>query len=182
MIPVSLDDLASSVVRVGDGRGFVPAARRGNYVITAAHVLPSFPPAHLFFFPEENTYKRLIGPLKAEPTIAAACVFVDPVADLAVLGPPDNQTFGDEADLYEEFTAALPPFAITSPAPSGLWRGQDFDRSVRYFRSNPAPADAYVLSLAGKWKACKTSHFGGPLLIEPGNLIKGGMSGSPVVV
>jgi hypothetical protein len=181
MTPVSLDDLASSVVRVGDGRGFVVAARRGNYVITAAHVLPSFPPAHLLPYPEESTYKRFIGRLNAEPTVAAACVFVDPVADLAVLGPPDNQTFSDEADLYEEFTAALPPFAITSPAPSGLWRGQDSDGSVRYFRSNPAPADAYVLSLAGKWKACKTSHFGGPLLIEPGNLIKGGMSGSPLV-
>jgi hypothetical protein len=181
MTPVSLDDLASSVVRVGDGRGFVVAAPLANYVITAAHVLPSFPPAHLLSFPEEGTYKRFIGPLNAKPTIAAACAFVDPVADLAVLGPPDNQAFSDEANLYEEFTATLPPFAITPPAPRGLWRVQDSDGSVRYIRSIPAPAAAYVLSLAGKWKACRTSHFGGPLQIEPGNLIKGGMSGSPVI-
>jgi hypothetical protein len=73
---VSLNDLAESVVRVGEGRGFIVAGPRANYVITAAHVLPH-PPA----FPgeEEETYLRFIGPRDAEPVIAASCLFADPV-------------------------------------------------------------------------------------------------------
>jgi hypothetical protein len=63
------------VVRVGEGRGFIVAGPRANYVITAAHVLPH-PPA----FPgEEETYLRFIGPRDAEPVIAASCLFADPV-------------------------------------------------------------------------------------------------------
>lgn len=39
----------------------------------------------------ERTYANLIGPLGAEPTVTAECVFVDPVADISVLGSPDGQ-------------------------------------------------------------------------------------------
>jgi len=46
---------------------------------------------------EETTYKRLLGPLGGKRTVWAECRFVDPIADIAVLGQPDNQTFFAEA-------------------------------------------------------------------------------------
>ena len=59
--PIGLDDLAGSVVRVGDGRGFVVAGGDTRYVITAAHCLPFLPPAILARGAEEATYLDLIG-------------------------------------------------------------------------------------------------------------------------
>jgi hypothetical protein len=34
---------------------------------------------------------RLLGPLKGKRTVWATCLFVDQIADIAVLGQPDNQ-------------------------------------------------------------------------------------------
>ena len=88
---IGRDDLIGSIVRVGDGRGFIIAdgderiADGGKgYVITAARCLPFLPPPHLARDPHEKTYPRLIGPLGADPSVTAACVFVDPIADIAV--------------------------------------------------------------------------------------------------
>jgi hypothetical protein len=55
----------------------------------------------------ERTYRKLIGPLGKKPTITAECFFVDPIADIAVLGPPDNQACYDECHGYEEFIENL---------------------------------------------------------------------------
>jgi hypothetical protein len=129
---LGVDDLIGSVVRVGDGRGFVVVAAANYdtcYVITAAHCLPQLPPPHLMSYLEERTYLKLIGPLGQEPQIAAECLFADPVADLAVLGEPDNQELSEEQERYGAFTTALPPFDIAAPPPrnrlrmEGLWVG-----------------------------------------------------------
>jgi hypothetical protein len=153
---IGLADLIDSVVRVGDGRGFVVRAARANYIITAAHVLPRLPPPRLFHHLERETYPRLIGERDAELTVTAACAFADPVADLAVLAPPDNQELSDEAELYEQFTGLLPPD----------------------YAPNAVTFPAHVLSIAGAWVACTARHVGGPLIVEPVDLIVGGMSGS----
>jgi hypothetical protein len=65
---IDANRLASGIVRVGDGRGFV--IRCQNYhgheelvVITAAHCLPHFPPPHPAMYLEERTYQRILGPL-----------------------------------------------------------------------------------------------------------------------
>ena len=39
----------------------------------------------------ERTYQRLLGELSGEPTVWAERLFADPISDVAVLGPPDNQ-------------------------------------------------------------------------------------------
>ena len=80
-----------SVVRVGDGRGFVVELKLGTVVVAAAHCLPILPPAHSASYLEERTYQALLGPLGTQPTVWAECRFVDPVADIAVLGPPDDR-------------------------------------------------------------------------------------------
>jgi hypothetical protein len=103
---MSVDIWTRAVLRVGDGRGFV-VERRGylghpeRIVITAAHCLPRLPPPyeHLLQLPtphparylEEETYPRILGPLgRKKLTVWAACLFADPIADIAVLGQPDN--------------------------------------------------------------------------------------------
>src|SRR5689334_2769291 len=72
---------AGSVVRVGEGRGFIVEARDcrvGRLVVTAAHCLPYLPPAHPSSYTEERTYGELLGSLDEAPTLAAECIFVDP--------------------------------------------------------------------------------------------------------
>ena len=79
------DNLARSVLTVGGGRGFVvETEREDRFIITAGHTW-------------ERTYAKLVGPVGGEPTVWAECVFINPVDDLAVLAPPDNQALGDVA-------------------------------------------------------------------------------------
>src|SRR5438552_3247930 len=102
-----------SVLRVGGGRGFVVNGERDRLIITAAHCLPRFPPCHGFSYTEERTYAKLLGPLgRKKPTVWAECLFVDPVADIAVLGPPDDQELFDEYDEYDRLVAEHIPLPI----------------------------------------------------------------------
>jgi hypothetical protein len=89
---------------------------RNAFVVTAAHCLPFFPPCISASHTEERTYKGLLGQLGEEPTVWAECLFVDPISDLAVLGPPDGQALSDETTAYEALnrgfcpTFYFPPF------------------------------------------------------------------------
>ena len=114
--------LAQAVIRVGDGRGFVVGRRKQRFVLTAAHCLPKLPPAHPMSHTKERTYQALLGPLGAEPTVWAECLFADPVADIAILSGPDNQALFDQAEAYEEFLDDKVPLAI-GDAPK-QWRKQ----------------------------------------------------------
>jgi len=178
---IGVDDLIGSVVRVGDCRGFIVHTNRINYVITAAHLLPSPPPAHPGRGLKDETYPKLIGPRNAEPSVTASCVFADPVADLAILGPPNNQELSDEYEHYEAFTAHLAPFNIDVPPP---------DSRLPRVRIRDAPLDfvphtisvpGYVLSLEGTWIDCHAAYYGGPFWIKPEEIVVRGMSGSPLI-
>ncbi len=160
------------VVKVGKGRGFIiehlvkfyyPARAfvRHRVVVTAAHCLQELPPAHAMPNCEERTYEKLLGSLDGGKTeVWAECLFVDPIADIAVLGCPDNQQLGDEADAYHELTDNVPVLRI------------DDARSGR----------GWVLSLDGHWVRTTLEVFSGPdgmvLSIDP---TEAGMSGSPVL-
>jgi hypothetical protein len=110
--------VCNGVLRVGKGRGFVVACRDQyghpeSVIITAAHCLPKkLPPPHPMRYLEEATYRRLLGPLDGRRTVWAQCIFVDPVADIAVLGQPDDQALSDEADAYNALVGDLTPFAV----------------------------------------------------------------------
>jgi hypothetical protein len=113
----SLPDPAC-VLKVDDGHGFVVEYRRKlptlpknmrniwvagkltrplsflteHVVVTAAHCLPHMPPADGAAFAEERTYTNLLGKLNCEECdVLTECLFVDPVADVAVLGAPDEE-------------------------------------------------------------------------------------------
>lgn len=144
-VPDKVATASRSVVRVGDGRGFVVRGWPGRLVVTAAHCLPHLPPCHGMSYIEERTYGCLLGPLGEKPTVAAECLFADPVADLAVLGAPDSQELWSDAEQFEALT-----------------------RRCRALRVQQATADGavWVLQLGGNWVRCRAKHIGGPLWLE----------------
>jgi hypothetical protein len=174
------DNWAQSVLRVGDGRGFVVEAQdEVRFVITAGHCLPALPPSHPASHTEERTYAKLIGPLGEEPAVWVECVFVNPVDDLAVLASPDNQELAEEADRFEAFLASKRPLPIASLT-FARPRIRRLGRSV--LASPEAQCDSWILSLEGEWFCCRATSRGRSLGLEgAAHPIQAGMSGSPIV-
>jgi hypothetical protein len=163
------------VVKVGGGRGFIIKHRTRNptvpgvfrlkrfhesrLVVTAAHCLPELPAPISALFAQEKTY-QLLGTLDGSKSgIWAECLFVNPVADIAVLGAPDGQADYDEEAYW----------ALTDDAPF-----------LRIGKAESGPG--WVLSLDGKWTRTTLEiyhHIGGfSLSID---YPKAGMSGSPIL-
>jgi hypothetical protein len=172
------------------GRGFV-VNHRGYLshiepiVITAAHCLPrKLRPPHPARYLEEATYRRLLGPLGGKRTVWAQCLFVDPVADIAVLGQPDTQALSEEADAYDELIGTLAPLPVADAPKQGV-KLQTLPgvggRSHQIKRSTPGEGAAFVLSLDGQWHEGKVERRGNLLSFKPRNLFVGGMSGSPIL-
>jgi hypothetical protein len=155
------DKALRAVLKVGEGREFVVASKLQRWerlMITAGHCLPHLPPSHTGSDYKERTFE-LLGPLDAQPTVSAECLFVDPIADLAVLGAPDNQGMCDENKQYEALTWAMTPLRIAKA-------GED--------------TPAFLLSLDLRWLACRVENIGGTLWITRAKRV-GGMSGSPII-
>ncbi len=172
------------VVKVGGGRGFIIEQRISNaalnsskqmkamkvrllpyskrrLVITAAHCLPDLPPAHGASLTEERTCGNLLGQLQGKNNVAAECLFVDPVADIAVLGATDGQMLSDEEDSY---------FGLTDDAPAlpigNVRSGKGWMLSLE----NPHWIPADLLVHAGRFRT--RLNVSGVLA---------GMSGSPIL-
>ena len=158
-----IERLKSGVITVGHRRGFVVEGAGERLVITAAHCLPSLPPALPSFGLEARTYGPLLARRGEEPRAWAVCRFVDPIADIAVLGSPGNP----HADEYK---------ALMETA-SALSIGGSLRNPVNFW------VPARLLSLDGRrWFSCTVRHFGGPLWItHAAEVIRDGMSGSPIV-
>jgi hypothetical protein len=146
---------SACVVKVGGGRGFiieqrirvkVPPVKLPKYagpglpkrqflrkrrvVVTAAHCLPKLRPANAASSLAERTHEKLLGTLdQTKAEVSAECLFVDPIADIAVLGCPDEQQRSDEADAYHELIDNLPALRIGGARSGRGW----------------------VLSLGGQW-------------------------------
>ena len=123
-ILASGDQALRAVVRVGKGRGFVVEGSGDfapeRYVVTAAHCLPQMPgpdPGQEYV---AYTYKDLLAPLGAEPSVWCECLFVDPIADITILGAPDYEVLSEQAGAYQELVAAAIPLAVAEPPPSTL--------------------------------------------------------------
>src|SRR6516162_2703147 len=182
--------LTLAVVKVGNGgRGFIVENKYGRIVITAAHCLAGdgrqLPPAHPFSHLKERTYAKLLGPLgKAKPKVWAECLFADPLADIAVLGSPDGQELYDEAEAYEQFVDAVTPITIADAPKQGTeWVKPAYSGAkLRAFKAaTPGKGAALVLSLNNKWHDCTVTRHGCGLSVDQDALIKGGMSGSPIL-
>ena len=174
-----------AVVTVGHGgRGFVmeltqpmalsdDAKREGlqpfltrRIVLTAAHCLPELPPANPWAAALDRTYEFLLGALgDSAPSIWAECIFVDPVADIAVLGAPDEaeQELVYQAEAFEAFVASAGAlFAANTTSSTRVWR----------------------LSLDGRWTACQIESGTARTLsfTEREEPVESGMSGSPLLL
>ena len=149
------------------GRGFLVEAPLGyRFVITAAHCLPHLPPAHPASCTEERTYRSILGPLGGEATVSAECLFVDPIADLAVLCSPDNQTRFAEAIAYDNLMEAGGVLGIGTVT---------------------EPSQGWLFALDGQWETCTVDagEWGGRRLSvrgAPTAAIAGGTSGSPIIL
>jgi hypothetical protein len=157
-----VEKLTSGVIRVGDGRGFVVEAAGERLVITAAHCLPFLPPALSSSGAQTRTYGPILALRKEAPAACAVCRFVDPIADIAVLGAPS----APHADDYQALmaTAVALPIADSVRHPVNFW------------------IPARLLSLDGRWFSCTIRHYGGPLWItHAAERVHVGMSGSPIV-
>ena len=164
-----------AVVKVGGGRGFIIRHRmeyppskgkrcfvHERIVITAGHCLPYFPPCFPDSFLGERTYKSLLGTLHAPKLkVWAECLFVDPIGDIAVLGCPDRQDLGEQADAYDALTAEAPALRVGKAARSG---------------------SAWLLALNGQWVPCAVELLGNKdLWIGATSKNEAGMSGSPIL-
>ena len=173
------------VLKVGEGRGFVfeypyevpqsvlrEARKRKlrlrprrwrRVIVTAAHCLGKLPPAHAMSYAEEKTY-NLLGSLDGgRSNVCAECLFVDPVADIAVLGAPDgqlSQEMYEQSEAYDALVDDAPALRIGKPRTGRGW----------------------MLGLDGHWFPTSvkvySSLFGTAL--STGST-KGGMSGSPIL-
>jgi hypothetical protein len=167
MIQQALDKAKSAVLRVGrGGRGFVVKGRDWHkLVICASHCLPRLPKTGCHAKAGcTEVYQNVLGPLGSKSNVWAECLFVDPVADIAVLGSVDDQSLSEEAEAYEELIEPIRPIPIAAM--------ED-------------PTNAWLLSLAGEWFECQARFLewtdGYLFLCEPGKPIEGGMSGSPII-
>lgn len=167
---------SKAVIKVNEkagGRGFVIEVDDDffgptRYVLTAAHCLPELPPAvGGLSYTHERTYGNLLGPLGEKATVWAECLFVDPVADIAVLGQPDNQILSEEADAYDDLMDKAVPLPMGSLS---FAKGQ-----------REAEADVFVLSLRGDWFEIHVTSLGRTVWTASAEPIEAGMSGSPIV-
>src|SRR5215469_4755711 len=154
--------LTAGVITAGSGRGFVVEGAGERLVITAAHCLPFLPPTRSSLGLEARTYGPLLAPRGEAPRVWALCRFVDPIADIAVLGSAN----APHADDYEALmaTATALPIGDRVRHPVNFW------------------IPARLLSLDGVWFSCTIRHYGGPLWISHAAArVLGGMSGSPIL-
>lgn len=184
------DDALNAVVTVGGGRGFVVQGRRDRYVITAAHCLPFLPPCHGFSYTEERTYNNLLARLGEQPSVWCEVLFADPVADIAVLGAPDNQVLSEQAEAYDALVEAATPLTIAGPPSesdaegvANLAKFEQQSGATDLVRSAGRKCPASLLSLDNKWFACTVRHRPNGMLTicDAAQGIAGGMSGSPLV-
>lgn len=151
---------AKSVLRVGDARGFVIKAHNRRLVVTAAHCLPNFPvPASISYIREKN-YPNLLGAVGDESrNVSAECLFVDPVADIAVL-----ESLSDAADFYNTLVESLTPLRVSE--------------------LHGEATNAWLLPVVGPSFRCTVRTFDRHSLWieEPAQKIEAGMSGSPILV
>jgi hypothetical protein len=115
--------------------------------------------------------------LGAEPTVWAQCLFADPIADIAVLGQPDNQSLSDEADAYDQLVEGVATLPIAD-APAQGTELVTFPSGHQIENPTPGEAPGRVLSLEGDWRKGRALCRGNVLSIEPKELFVCGMSGS----
>jgi hypothetical protein len=114
--------------------------------------------------------------------VHAECLFVDPIADLAVLGCPDNQVLPGPARSYEALMRRARPLAIANAPIQKRERVQlcGVDHAIEV--QTPGRGPVRLLSLdATEWLDAHIERRGSWLEITTPRVVKSGMSGSPII-
>jgi hypothetical protein len=85
-------------------------------------------------------------------------LFADPIADIAVLGSPDEGQLWKKAATYTALVDACEPLEVAEAAEEG---------------------PVWMMSLEGPWYSCPARHRGRGLWVAGSS--DGGMSGSPII-
>jgi hypothetical protein len=104
----------------------------------------------------------LLAPLGGQPAVWTECLFANPIADIAVLGSPDDQELCNEAEAYNGLVESATPLLIADALEKG---------------------HGWLLSLDCQWFRCAVQWMDdGPLWIsQTAQRIVRGMSGSPII-
>jgi hypothetical protein len=176
-----IDPLLQAVVMVRHGRGFVIEHGNHRLVLTAAHCLPILPKPHPASYLQQRTFKTLLGPLGGKRKLWAELLFADPIADIAVLGSPDDQALPEQAEAYEALVEQTVPLTIGDAPKQGAKRVQLPVGNGSFDVATPGRGDAHALSLDGKRLTFTVTRTGMWLAVDDGKFIKAGMSGSPII-
>lgn len=160
-----------SIVKVGSkgsyGRGFWVGSPDYGLIVTAAHCLPYYPTRRddvLCY--SDLTYADLVARPDGKGTCWAECLFLDPVADLAVLTEPCNQFLSEESDKFSDFASRSEFLEIGSLA--------DGETSARIMFNNSESIPCIVETNS----RLLTRGF---TIKKTDGKIKSGMSGSPIL-
>ena len=166
--------MTDGVVQISTGgRGFIVGSRK-RFVVTASHCLPRLPAPDPGAYLAQRTFQALLGPLGASCDVWAECVYVDPVADLAVLAAPDAQHFASEAKNYELLAAQRTPLRVAA---------LPLERTGKAAMPEAAEwqGPGRLFSLEGQWFECRLYATRRALWIgDKAQAFAGGMSGSPI--
>jgi S1-C subfamily serine protease len=137
----------------------------GGFILTATHCIKWSGTGGMTLgdYYIENVTTKNGGRLRARPLAA------DPLSDMAVLGPLDDQEFKDDFDKFEIWCEATEgvPLVIRLP-----WPGRSLD--------------VHVLTHKDRWIAAKITNYrygvaGSRIAMEANDQIEGGTSGGPVI-
>lgn len=95
----------------GNGRAFLVA---GGYLLTAAHCVDFDLEGGLAL----GDYLLQFVETVSGQRFRVSPVMIDPVSDLAVLGFPDNQEFGEDCQGFQDFIDETSPIEIAFESPS----------------------------------------------------------------
>jgi len=172
------NEASRAVVRCGDGCGFLIGAGTERYVVTTAHCLPYLPKP---FVDESRIYRNFVDLMGKGPELAAECVFVDPVSDIAVLAAPDIFKWTYEAQTYTWLVGDSQglPVAKDSEDSDDMQVGW-LVQNGSWFSCRYCPGDAVSLP-DGLCVSGPVDWFFGHYVCEFSRPIVGGMSGSPIL-
>ena len=134
----------------------------GGFILTAAHCIAYRNEGAMAlgepFFEKVNT---------SMGELVAAVIAVEPVADIAVLGPPDDQMLFHESQEYEQFCEQTKPVALCS-------RRKSFTGKI----------PVHILSPSMKWiagTAIVTRPCRNTVYVAAVSEVKSGASGGPII-
>jgi hypothetical protein len=109
-------------------------------------------------------------------------LFVDPIANIAVLGQPDDQELNDAAAAYDALVGMVGSMRALAVADAPAQGTRDDFGEGSLDPIKPGRGSAYVLSLDGDgWLTGEVLRFGAGMVFEPSDAFVGGMSGSPII-